>query len=52
MLDLGVDHRHAEAELADVLRPEFPGLNLDDDVSAELEVAGYIALAPPAWGVT
>lgn len=31
---------------------ERPRLNLDDDVSAELEVAGYLALAPPAWGVT
>ena len=52
MLDLSVDRRHAEAELADVLGPEFPRLDLDDDVSAELEIAGYLALAPPAWGVT
>lgn len=52
MLDLSVDRRHAEAELADVLGPEFSRLDLDDDVSAELEVAGYLALAPPAWGVT
>jgi hypothetical protein len=52
MLDLSVDRRHAEADLADVLGPDFPRLDLDDDVSAELEVAGYLAVAPPAWGVT
>lgn len=38
VLDLRVDRRHVEAELADVLGTELARLELDDDVRTELEV--------------
>ena len=37
-LTLGINGGHVEAELADVLGLELPGLDLDDDVAMQLGV--------------